>query len=100
MADPTGRRVVYKYAAPIEDSFSLELPVGAEILHLDAQRDVPCLWALVDPSDNAKKEARVFFYVGTGHKHPARFWRGLKHVGTVQLESGSLVYHLFERVDT
>ena len=100
MIDLSGKRAVYKYPCPIEDSFSLDLPVGAEILHLDVQRGVPCLWILVNPSKTAKTETRAFLYVGTGHEHPSRFWHGLEHVGTVQLEKGTLVFHLFEEVAT
>ena len=40
---------VYKYEIRVADFFALEMPVGAELLRVDAQGNVPCLWAIVDP---------------------------------------------------
>lgn len=84
---------VYKYETPLKDEFSLDLPMGAQILTFQSQRDAPCIWALVDP--DAKTLKRRFRLVGTGH--PIEQDAGaLRFVGTAQFRGGSLVFHLFE----
>lgn len=70
------------------------MPVGSEILSVQTQFDSPQLWALVNPSET-RKETRVFKSYGTGHpipENPGKF------IGTVQIHSGSLIFHVFEAV--
>lgn len=84
-------KVVYKYRVDWADYFSLELPLGAEIIHFGIQRSVLHLWALVD--SDARTALRWFRLAGTGHRidNP-----GLgPHVGTV-IDDDHLVWHLFE----
>lgn len=68
----------------------VQMPVGAQILHVHDQDGGPCIWALVDP--DAKKEVRRFFIVGTGHKFDPRW----QYIGTAHC--GGLVWHVFEEV--
>lgn len=84
-------RAVFKYEVPIDDHVTLRLPVGAELLHFGNQRDVPMLWALVDPE--MPKTERKFRMAGTGHaiEEP-----NVRFVGTAQFSAGALVFHLFE----
>jgi hypothetical protein len=56
---------IYKYPFEIQDYVELALPHGAELLHVDFQREVPCLWALVDPK--APLTRRRIRVAGTGH---------------------------------
>ena len=56
---------IFKYEIPIINGFSLDLPEGAVCLSAQVQRDVPQLWALVDPA--APTEPRWFAVIGTGH---------------------------------
>lgn len=82
---------IWKYQVPLKDNFVLELPMNAKILSFQTQDDVPYIWVLLDPDNDPEK--RVFRLAGTGHliNHmPMMF------IGTVQMRSGSLVYHLFE----
>ena len=84
---------VYKYPVPLEDEFTLDLPMAAKILTFQTQSNVPCVWALVDP--DARPAERQFRLAGTGHPiNEAE--RDLVYVGTVQLHGGALVFHLFE----
>lgn len=86
---------VYKYAIPIDDHFTINLPQGAQLLSVQAQHDTPCIWALVDPS--APIEARSFRLAGTGHPiHDNELEGTFKHVGSFQMRGGTLVFHLFE----
>lgn len=89
---------VYKYAVPFEETFVLELPIGAKLLHFDNQHEKPTLWAQV--ITDASLRARHFRLVGTGHDL-AMEWAGvhdLVHVGSAQFYKGDLVFHLFEVV--
>lgn len=85
--------VIWKYGIPLADAFTLELPRGATLLHVDEQRGTPQLWAMVVPGRD--KEKRTFVLLGTGHTSP-HSPDSLKHIGTFQLEGGALVFHLFE----
>jgi len=85
---------VYKYQASIDDHFQIILPVGAQILHVEAQLHVPVLWALVNP-DEKNMETRHFRLAGTGHpidEQPET----LKHITTFLMAGGGLVWHVFE----
>jgi hypothetical protein len=86
---------VWKYPLAVtdEDDFKIEMKKGAQILHLDTQQGMPCLWALVDP--NAPVEGRYFHIAGTGH--PIEGYEFMKHIGSFMLYGGSLVFHVFEQ---
>lgn len=92
----TFKKAIFKYPAPIEDRFVLKLPASAEILSVQVQDGEPQVWALVLP--DALKVVRRFAWIGTGHAHPETFWEDLTYVGTVQLQGGALVFHLFEEL--
>jgi len=85
---------IFKYPVPIEDHFALELPKDAKILTVQIQRDTPQLWAMVD--SETEKETRHFRLSGTGHPLGDDYLRIINYVGTFQIESGALVFHLFE----
>ena len=83
---------VYKYLLGVNDMVTLDLPQGAEPLHVDVQGGRVWLWARVDPSQ--PEVPRVFRIAGTGHDlGPAN---NAPHVGTVLLHDGRLVFHVFE----
>ena len=81
---------VWKFELPIDDTVYATMPDGAEVLSVQAQFGVPCIWVLVDPA--MPKVTKKFHWRGTGHPlgDVGAF------VGTVQLHGGSLVFHLFE----
>ncbi len=82
---------VWKYPFDIADKFELLMPDGAEVLLVDSQGPLnPCVWARVDT--DAPRVKRRFELRGTGHD-----CSGVgKHLGSLQLRGGSLVFHLFE----
>lgn len=88
-------RTVYKYALPLDDLVTVELPGGAKILCVQAQRDVPTIWALVDTFNSP--EPRTFRIAGTGH--PIEDMHTDNYIGTFQMRGGSLVFHLFEIIE-
>lgn len=86
------RNAIWKYPLEqIADTIGIDMPKGAEILTLQMQNSEPCIWAFVNPE--AKKEKRFFRIIGTGHLiEPEE----RKYIGTFQLMSGALVFHLYE----
>ncbi len=66
------------------------MPAVSVVLTLQLQNDIPTLWVQVDPTTRAV--TRVFQWVGTGDEVPS----GGEYVGTVQLQDGKFVFHLYE----
>jgi hypothetical protein len=64
----------------------VEMPKDAEILTIQTQNETPCIWDLVNP-ENAKELRHCEWDIER------------KYINTFQLDGGSLVFHLFERVD-
>jgi hypothetical protein len=56
---------VHKYPFRIEDRFILSLPLGFQILKVECQAGIPCIWALVNPG--CPTESVPFRIYGTGH---------------------------------
>lgn len=91
---------VWKFPIEVTDEFTIDMPIGAKVLHIEAQRvsqhdaqyEQPCLWALVSP--DAPTSPRTFYVHGTGH--PVR--DDGEYLGSFQLYGGSFVGHVFEQV--
>jgi hypothetical protein len=81
--------VIFKYpVSPGE--FSVLMPAKSNVVAVQAQHDVPQMWAVVDP-DSPKVSLR-FRTVATGEP----FGNEWNYVGTFQLHGGVLVWHLLE----
>lgn len=80
---------IWKFQLQVTDTQIVEMPVGAEILSLQVQHSVPCIWALVD--DHVGREKVTFTAYGTGHD----VYHRSGYVGTYQLHTGTLVFHVF-----
>lgn len=89
-------KTIWKYEIPAQEDIHLKIPKGGEILAVQVQFRTPFIWVLVDP--NAEKEDRYFDVIGTGHECNDIIGSGTvrTYIGTFQLHSGSLVFHLFE----
>lgn len=89
-------KTIWKFEIDIIDKFTLEMPNGAEIMTIQTQFEKPCIWAIVEPSNELEK--RHFEIKGTGHpfQEDAENNRSRTYIGTFQLASGQLVFHLFE----
>ena len=83
-------KTIFKYPLVTRDEMSLNMPIGAEILTVQLQDGVPCMWTRVDPS--RCQETRIFHIHGTGNPIPNSD-REI-YIGTWQ--KGSFVWHLFE----
>jgi hypothetical protein len=86
---------IWKFPLGIKDDIEILIPESAKLLHLEKQKGMICLWALVNPKN--KTELRTFKFFGTGHS--IYNVEKLEYVGTIMLFEGSQVYHLFEVAD-
>ena len=86
------KQTVYKYPLRITDIQKVSLPKGAKILCIKNQKEVICLWALVNP-DETEFEDAVLRCVGTGHpiEEPIE-----EYIDSVLVYGGSLVFHFFK----
>jgi hypothetical protein len=89
---------VWKYAFDVMDRVEFLLPVGAKVLTVQVQNGRPCIWVMVDPSEQ-QKVPRQFRVAGTGHmlEQDGEFDE-LQYIGTFQLDEGRFIGHLFETV--
>ena len=86
-------KTIWKYGIPMLDYFILPLPIGAEILTVHSQRDVPTIWVLFDMGKEYITEEREFSIRGTGVYFEAT---NNKYIGTFFQSNENLVWHLFE----
>ena len=85
-------RKIFKYQLPIDDISEIEMPEGAEILCVQNQYEIACIWALVN--SEAENIKRKFALVATGQAIPENL--NCKYLDTFQVMDGKLVFHCFE----
>jgi hypothetical protein len=91
-------KLIYRFEIPIFEldeagHFTLEMPVGSRILHLDLQDRAPhhpSMWVACDPQREPIEHH--FYVIGTGHGHTAIDYGD--HVGTFQ--QAGYVWHVYE----
>lgn len=88
-------KVIWEYDIPQKENFELDLPKGAVILNVHAQKEEPKIWALVNPK--AEIETRKFVIKPTGGETSNTV--NLPYIGTYFLYKESLVFHLFENIE-
>ena len=87
-------KAIYKYPLEVLGSQPLALPASSIMLTVQTQREVPCIWAIVDLEDVRSANTKVYTVkiYGTGHKHEKIEGR---YLGTFQLHGGGFVGHVF-----
>lgn len=88
------KQAIWKFPLKVEAEQFIEAPAALIPLALQAQGDIPCLWALVSP-DAPKTKLRIIMR-GTGWVDDDReldLALKYRHLGTVQL--GGFVWHYF-----
>lgn len=85
---------IWKYPLGVTDIQDVPMPIGAEVLSVQIQHGMPCIWAIVDTA--GKTEHRVFKMYGTGHPLTINEKDNEVFIGTFQVNAGALVFHLFE----
>ena len=88
-------RVIWKF--PLENRVhnNVQMPKGAQVVHVAAQFEKPCLWALVDP--DAEPEVRRFGIAATGQNFDEA---EAHYVGTFMLAGGAFLGHVVEPIAT
>ena len=92
---------IFKYQLANVDLQNVEMPQGSEILCIQTQNEIPCIWALVDP--NKEPINRRIGIFGTGQELPMLpINENATYIGTYQLQmselGGTLVFHCFDIV--
>lgn len=82
-------RTIHKYPMSFATQQKIEIHGFADIISLQMQNGVPCLWAMVD-TKNEKIPVNFRVY-GTGQEIPINL--KLKPIGSVQC--GEYVWHVF-----
>ena len=86
-------RGVWKYPLGLDGhTQEHEMPVGARVLAVGMQHNLPTMWAEVDPA--ADTEARRFVVFGTGHRIPTDVEARLTYLGSAV--SDAFVWHVYE----
>ncbi|MFA5377383.1 MAG: hypothetical protein WC455_16650 [Dehalococcoidia bacterium] len=88
---------IWKYLLNADEYNRINMPKGAQILSIHVQRGMPCMWVLVDAEQSLVE--RVFEIFGTGHRVPMEMGMNRNFIGTFMVESETLVFHVFERID-
>ena len=97
-------KTIWKFAICFDEQTGIMMPRGAEILKVDAsdsdRNDYPItqlqngyIWAIVDP--DAPKVLRKIDVRGTGYGLSDSLGKH-NYIGSVQIVSGTLVYHFFD----
>lgn len=87
-------KVIYKYPLEIKEKQEILLPDNHQILDIQVQNNIPCLWVLLDSDDLDPSKIHSFYIhlVGTGQKFNDSI---LNYITTFQLAGASIVLHAF-----
>jgi len=88
-------KTIWKFPIPVASPVRIEMPKNAQILTVQRQDELACIWALVNP--NAETEARYFEIHGTGNPMHEDMGVERKYIGTFQ--QPPFVWHVFERIN-
>jgi hypothetical protein len=80
---------------PIQDSIIIDLPADSKILSFQVQNGKPYIWVIVDPEKTLV--SRYFTIIPTGAEIEY-LSEVLIYIGTIQMASGAIVFHLFEDI--
>ena len=83
-------KTIWKFPIQIAPIFTIEMPEGAQIVHVEQQGEGACIWAAVLP-DAIGVVSRTFLIAGTGTIIPV----DCEYVGTFQ--QGAYVWHILEQ---
>lgn len=81
-------QVIWKFPMTLSAHQIVEMPDGAQTLHVAEQYGKITLWALASP--DMEKRQYIFYVVGTGHAVPAEAGR---YLGTAHVDG--FVWHVF-----
>ena len=82
---------IWKFELEVTDEQTIEMPLDAEILTVQVQHGVPCIWVAVVPTNlKVKRGIRI---AGTGHT----LLTTNGYIGTFQMMGGNLMFHVIDQ---
>ena len=84
-------KTIWKFILEVTDVQELELPKNYEIISLQVQHGVPCIWVLLNPEEFKKEKVNIITY-GTGN---IIINDNVNFVGSYQLQEGAFLGHVF-----
>lgn len=87
---------IYKYPVPAQEDFHVWLPPTARVLAVQTQHGKPYIWVMLDPSMATESRNFKTFPTGLVEFDSAN----LRYIGTFQVENETLVFHLFEEMQS
>jgi len=83
---------IWKYELKVQDTQEIDIPCGYEVLMVNTQKGIPCLWVRVDP--NSPKLREIIYTHGTGHniEHQCK----LEHLGSYLTDNDEMCSHVFK----
>lgn len=83
---------ILKYPLPLAGELRLELPTWSIVVDVNAQRNHPHIWIMVD-DERTEKETRTFLTLMTGQPTDRTV---LDILGSVMIDNGNFVVHVLE----
>ena len=94
-------KVIYKYELHPSDVgtgvFPVVMPHDAKYLHVGAQGNQMFIWVEVDTESSTLEH--TFEVFGTGHKMYEDMGVERKHIGSLMMSDGALVFHVYHRTN-
>ena len=88
-------KTIWKYPLEIKNTQSIDIPKGSNLLSVQTQNEVPCLWVFIHNS-SAELETIKLRTIGTGLEITKEDFTPDNFIGTYQLENGRRVLHVFK----
>ena len=92
----TMTKTIWKYVL-MPEKLTISIPEKATILTARELGDEICVWAEVIPG--RPLETRTFEIFGTGYDIPVDMGVDRKYIGTALLYGGTLIFHVYERIN-
>jgi len=92
----TMTETIYKYVLDIVDAQEITLPYVAQIISVCEQRNKLVLYALVSTDKELRQIIHRIRIIETGGTHADGFIRAHRFIGTVSIDGGMSMYHVFE----
>jgi hypothetical protein len=89
-------KTIWKYVL-IPEKLTISIPEGATVLTAREQGNEICIWAEV--YTEKPLETRTFEIYGTGHNLSTGMGIDRQYIGTAVLHGGSLILHVYERLN-
>jgi len=83
---------IWKFPLKLTDEQEVNLPAGAEILAMQMQGEVLCMWVLVDEQVEKTKNLKTIRIIGTGYPDDVS---KSEYFTTFQIPKIGIVLHVF-----